>query len=302
MTDDVFRALCRRYGTEPDRSGEAPITCPSCGKPPKPGQTHCTMSVRGWHCFVCGAGGTIKQLAEHEHIETPKDWRPPKRKPQRKRSYYWKQHGGSATLARITRLPVSERLDLWREYKPVTAAMVREHHLGYGTLPASRCHHNRLLVPLMRRGKLVGIRGRAIDCDCGKWLSPAGNEATLYNHQALGKGQIVIVCENPIDALLVGEAYDAVGVATLSVSYWQDAWLDMLADAEPAKIVVAYDNHRPGNGGGRAEWLADHERDITPNGIKLCNRLLKAGLPAMLYDWGDAPLGADIGDVLAKIL
>ena len=70
-------------------------------------------------------------------------------------------------------------------------------------------------------------------------------------------------------------------------------------------MLVAYDNDRPGNGGGaagREAWLAEHGKDIEPNGVKLVNRLLKAGVKATLMDWGGYPLKTDIGMLVNEAL
>ena len=121
-----------------------------------------------------------------------------------------------------------------------------------GVLPASRCHHERLTVPVIDGSMIVGIRGRSLGCECGKWLAAGGTTLDmlpLYNCQALGTGQVVWIIENPIDALMVGERTDYIGVATYSVSYWREAWTEALTLARPELVVIAYDNDLVGNGG-----------------------------------------------------
>lgn len=324
---ELFRRLLDFHDMQPDRRGEAHVECPWCGKEPQRGQTHFSFSRHGAHCFVCGKSSSLEYYARvvgldgepvrhYDHEREPVV-------PRKARRYWWQDHP-SDTLAAITRLSVEERWRAWQAYKPVTRAMVERHRLGVGKLPlmwshreqryrpASKCTHDRLLVPLFEDGFLVGVRGRAIDCDCGKWLSPGGNHATLYNAEALMPGCTVIIVENAVDALLVTDATadDVVAVSTLSVSYllpgrdgWsRPGWIAAIKAASPKAVIVWYDNHRPGNGGGPAgkrAWLAKYGRDITPNGKRLCAGLKDEGLPATLYDWAGYPLDTDIWEVMS---
>jgi hypothetical protein len=289
----LFRDLCHLFNARPNRKGEVYIPCPSCGKP---AGDECSFSERGWHCFVCGQGGSLKGLADKVGLETGDDWQPPKPKPKRRRHYRWQDRAGEL-MVKYAQHPAKVRL--WQEYKPIGRGLINEHRLGVGQLPSSRCKHPRLIVPLLDFDhSVVGFRGRAIDCDCVKWLSPAGNRAALYNWQAVRRGDIVFVVENAIDALMLTERTDAVAVATLSISYWEPEWTQFLVDKRPEAVVVAYDNHWPAMGTHRERWLEDHDLLPMPSGMRLFNRLSKAGLEVELYDWGDAPVGYDVGNLL----
>jgi hypothetical protein len=162
------------------------------------------------------------------------------------------------------------------------------------------------MVPLYEDGEIVGIRGRSLGCDCGKWLSPGGSRCVLYNAEHLSRvaGKVLWILENPIDALMLElRVSQSVAVATLGVSLWQDDWTERVVGCGAKRVIVSYDFDMPGNGGGkvgREAWLATHDKLIVPNGVKLCNRLLEAGVRAMLFPWPeDTPLHTDIGDVLA---
>ena len=116
-------------------------------------------------------------------------------------------------------------------------------------------------------------------------------------------GRVLLITENPIDALLLEHRYpESCAVATLGVALWRDEWTELLVRSGALLVVVMFDNDRPGNGAGRAgqlAWMRTHDRDIMPNGIRLVNRLLRAGVNAQLYDWGDdAPLHQDAGSAL----
>ena len=300
---NLFNHLCHHYTVHPDRRGEAHVDCPNCGKEAKRGQTHFSFSESGGHCFICDFSCSLNRLAQIAGlVDTDSDeWEPPvqyhhKKKP--KRIYPWQSQTDELAEQYASAPGVVEA---WQRYKPISEQMIKQHRLGLGTFPkyTSRCQHQRLMVPLIDfDGKIVGFRGRAIDCDCKAWLSPAGNQATLYNWQSVTPGCVLFIVENAIDALMVTERTEAVGVATLSISYWYDEWLNFLLEIQPSHIEVAYDNHRQGNGNGKAEWLAKHDKDIMPMGVKLTNRLREAGLPAYLFDWGNERLGMDMGELL----
>lgn len=314
MKADLFGELVHRLKARKDRHGEMHITCPLCGSESTPAHPKCSFNERGWHCFVCGAGGSLKNLAEKSDLQflentfTNRPQNTPKRpqeapgRPQR-----WK----AISEYLCSEFEASDgRFDAWLNYKPVSYANILAKRLGLGILPASRCHHPRLIVPIIT-DRIVGFRGRQIACDCGKWLAPGGsdieNEYPLYNAEALKPGCVVWIVENPIDALLVGQSTDYIGVATYSVAYWFDRWTGVLKAARPSLVVVAYDNDIPGNGGGRkrermiGEWMTAHpgaRKAPDPAGPRLANRLLAAGLNAVLFNWDRMPQVKDIGVLL----
>ncbi len=301
----LFADICARLGVQPDRRGEAHYQCPECGKEVKRGQVHFSFSERGAACMVCGYRASLPKLARawglvDDSRPLPAPTPAPRPRPARRRATDW-----GALAAQYAGNP--RRLEAWASYKPLPEAVIAARRLGLGAFPRylSKCQHERLMVPLFESGKCVGIRGRSLGCDCGKWLSPLGSKCTLYNtehlRQALGK--VLFIVENPIDALMLEQLRgDVVAVATLGVSMWQDAWTSLVAECGAKSVIVAYDFDVPGNGGGEAgrmAWLAKHGKLITPNGIRLVNRLLEAGAPARLFPWPeDTPLGTDIGALL----
>ena len=301
----LFQELIQQTHAVLDRKGEAHFTCPNCGHESSPNNPHCSFSEKGFYCFSCGSGGSLNALGRLllaksfdtvslPHIET----KPPKK------ASCWLTGALAARFAEHTR-----RVELWNSYKPITVETMDRMQLGVGVLPYSRCKHERLIVPVWNGPQLVGIRGRQLDCDCGKWLASAGwsiDLAPLYNSGALSSGQVIWVLENPVDALVLTERTECVGIATYSVSYWTDAWTRRIIEAQPELVVVAYDNDLPGNGGAdrrlefEREWLKTHPRLPQAAGPKLANRLLEAGLPVTLYDWGNAPHKSDIGNLLMQ--
>jgi len=308
MSVDLFTELIQKTGATTDRKRqEWHITCPACGHESSPKNPHCSFSEHGWHCFSCGSGGSLKSLGRlllGKIVDTVQLPYIDKKTPLRPSC----GHLG-AFVTRFAEHP--RRTELWSAYKPLSTATLDRMQLGVGILPYSRCRHERLIVPVWNGPELVGLRGRAIDCDCGKWLASAGwsiDLAPLYNSEQLRVGQVVWIVENPVDALMLSERTEYTGVATYSVSYWTEAWTRRLIEAQPELVIVAYVQDLPGNGGAarraefEREWLKDPKHKIIPvsGGVRLVNRLLEAGLPATLFDWGDAPNKSDIGSLLMQ--
>jgi len=304
----LLTELIQKTGAITDRKQqEWHITCPSCGHESSPRDPHCSFSERGYHCFVCGASGSLKALAGLLNLEniTIGHMTYIAKKTPKKPSC-----GHLGVFAeRAAKNP--RRAELWAAYKPLSLGTIDRMQLGVGILPYSRCKHERLIVPVYSGPELVGLRGRAIDCDCGKWLASAGwsnDLAPLYNSDALSIGQVIWIVENPVDALMLSERTEYAGVATYSVSYWTDAWTKRLQEAQPELVVVAFDNDLPGCGGGLRrdefirKWLENPKHKVVPpaSGPKLANKLIEAGLPATLFDWKDADYKADIGSLLMQ--
>jgi predicted RNA-binding Zn-ribbon protein involved in translation (DUF1610 family) len=312
--DKLYSDLVAHTRAVVDRHGEAHITCPACGHESTPRDPHCSFSERGWHCFSCGEGSSLRDLARRVNLEAG-DYMPsaaPRKAPEKRRTglpYWMTLNSPEACQSRYESHP--RRFELWAGYKRLSYELIEACGLGVGALPpySSKCSHERLIVPVWWGTIFVGFRARSLGCDCGKWLATAGwdyERAPLYNQDALRSGAVVWIVENPIDALIVGEQTPYIGVATYSVSYWRDAWTAALREARPELIVVAYDQDLPGNGGAQRRrefervWLADpkHKAVPRPNGIRLVNDLLRAGLPATLFDWGRAENKMDIGSLL----
>jgi len=221
----------------------------------------------------------------------------------------------------------------WHQYKAeLLPKQIDKALLGYGKLPMSKCKHNRLVLPVFKDNRLVNLRGRQTECDCGKWLVSGGwslDDLPLYNADSLHPGAIVVVVESPVSAIqirqdisLVFELFAPqvsdlyglmsnvqkglsaiVSVATYSTSYWRPDWQAQLNQA--SQIIVAFDNDLPGNGGARNRQAMIEALDGKPTpqsrGINLVNKLREDGLNATLLDWGKRPAKYDIGDYLEEV-
>jgi len=164
---------------------------------------------------------------------------------------------------------------------------------------------------------------------CAKWLSPSMPKMPLYNgarllpahlradHSARGllcdclddrdaRGAIVHIIENPVDADLFEykfrdgvDGVQMLAIATLGVTMWSDTWTKTLKWIQPDRAVVMYDNDVAGNGNTPQAWAVYEGRDgVIPNGVRLVNSIIEAGVPAHLFDWGKSEAKSDIGDFL----
>jgi len=215
----------------------------------------------------------------------------------------------------------AQAVALWQDYRPLTTKTIAAYRLGYGTLPAyaSACNHPRLVVPLIWNNEIVGLHGRALGCECGKWRGASRHPEHgkfLYNHATLKvcAGKPLFILENPADALLMEqEDPGACAVATLGVTMWRDEWTAWLRYFAPSFVIVAYDNDHAGcpsravyaqaKERAHQQWLARGQRGSfrapQPAGYTLVNRLREAGLTQTYkYDWGAARAGADMGERL----
>lgn len=307
---NLLDELIAKTGNVPLRYGrdEYHVQCPSCGKESTPRNTRCTFSERGWHCFACNAGGSLRSLADKLGVEGEYTIPEPKPvEPQKPR--FWQVQGETVVKRFETHLM---RLALWTRYKPISKEIIVSRRLGVGVLPSSRCQHERLIVPIFEDGRLIGLRGRAINCECDKWLTSAGTtprNMPLYNLENIPTGAVIWIVENSVDALLIGQYTEFHGAASYSVSYWESRWTDALIAKKPEYVMVAYDNDLPGNGGAarRKEFIEMYLSDPKHNnklpkaaGPALVGTLKRAGLRARLFDWGDDDYKADIGSILKK--
>lgn len=333
MMRDLFADLMTHTGATPDRKGECWIDCPSCGKSAK--SRHASFSADGWHCFACGNGGGLVGLARTLGILTREDVPAILPQPRPARAHKPPAPTWTAQARVFAQHPAT--MARWQAYKPLPADVIVDRGLGVGCLPVGKrvdgawqpCDHERLLVPLIADGVVIGWRARADVCDCCRWLSPSGSRMYLYNGARLlpnrarrgassvfeicdtvgnwdCAGRDLVICENPIDAALVEELWQMPAIATLGVSNWRSDWTQLVAQAGVSSAIVAFDNDLAGNGGSIhrdqlvAEYRAKHDGrgPAAARGVWLANELRAAGVDAQLYDWRNAPAKADIGELI----
>jgi hypothetical protein len=330
--DNLFARLVSFTHGEVDRTGECHIPCPACGHPSSPRNPHASFDAEhGFHCFVCGQGYSLPGLAKAVGLDDNTYIPPPPTRIEKpvKNAPSWLKNAQDYLDGYTSDLTVYDR---WQAYKPLDPDLIRAYRLGVGVLPpySSRCPHPRLIVPLLAGGEIRGFRGRSLGCDCGKWLSASTmadwtkflfnggclvqDQATArernlgYSNSGYARGETLLILENPADAILAEQKLGVWAVATLGVTIWRDDWTQSLIECKPSSIVVGYDADMAGNlrtPQMEREWLAKNPKARTipiPNGVRLVNHLLKAGLPASLFRWPKtAPPKCDIGQVLQYI-
>lgn len=283
--------LCTRLGGDPrrwpDRRGRYHGTCPKCGKPPFAtsgyAASHWSIYPSGagfaHKCFACDYGGSLTQLLididEQPLARTPVRHSAPRKPPN------W-QREPDAYLERVC--GALDTYTAWISYKPLSLATLARFRLGVGRLPASRCEHRRLILPVFDAGKLVALHGRAFqakDPDA-KWLTAGGStKGVLYNADLLTRGCTVIICENMVDTLLaMQETPGIVAVAGGGVA-WREEWSAQIAAARPQRVIVWLDNDTAGH----------------DNAAKIAMCLWRGGVRSVTpYRWpNDAPPKADLG-------
>lgn len=281
--DDLLYDLDRAFGyPKVDHRGERWVLC-AFHADRKIGSF--SYSPRGYRCFACDAKGGLGQLAEQ--IGLRNGFKQPILYGRRangtpKRFYDW-----------------MDTPDYWRRYVPLAGpaldyarsrglndASIERWRIGYGVLPVSRCHHPRLIIPIFVDRRLTGLRGRHMGCECptkDKWLQAAGSMVALFGGDRLQRGDIIVITEAPISAMLaMQEAPDVKAVAICGANIWHESWTELIARKHPERVLVWLDNDDAGRTGG----------------VKIVNSLLAASVRAQLYRW---PVGfaakADLADV-----
>lgn len=103
--------------------------------------------------------------------------------------------------------------------------------------------YGHIAIPYHNLGSVIQIRGKEIG---GKYLTPSGQKASLFNLDALRGSDEVLITEGEFDALaLEQQGYAAVGVPG-AVS-WQKHWTERFENVKRAYIV--FDNDETGRRG-----------------------------------------------------
>jgi ribosomal protein S27E len=295
------------------------IQCPSCGHEAEKSQRAATsMSETGWKCQVCGEGGTLTDLAKRTGIDGNDipAYTPYQKAVKQQKPANWTKDP-QWYLDRF--LQHLERLTAWQRYKRLSIESISRYRLGYGVLPASKCQHPRLIVPLFHQKQIVGFRGRATSCQCTKWLSSGGSVNICVGLGAIKPGDRVALIENEIDRILCQEHDPSVKMLALpfGVASWQAEWTEELKCRKPAHVLIILDNDLAGNPNkeayahgldlwhqkmdamiraGRIKTKPD--RPPYPHGYKYLKQFRAAGLNADRYIWPNGtPYKYDIGEM-----
>lgn len=205
-----------------------------------------------------------------------------------------------------------DRFAIWNDHKGITNEEVEARKFGVGVLPQSRCNHPRLIVPVFENGEIVALRGRQLDCKCGRkkedgtlvldrWLTAKGSKKSLYGLDELrpnGK-QTVFIIENNVDTrFIVRQGWVGLAPTTGVATVWEESWIEQLAQANPAQVIIAFDNGPegcPSESLLRAWQAANPDKKPPLNGQKLQRQLARHRIYPRIWTWmKEAPQGADI--------
>lgn len=101
----------------------------------------------------------------------------------------------------------------------------------------------RVTIPYMVNGQVVQIRGKEL---AGKYYTPPGDKARLYNIDSVVNAKNVIITEGEFDALVLEQmGYTAVGSPGASV--WQESWNGYVEEAR--RIYTCFDRDDAGDKG-----------------------------------------------------
>lgn len=320
MQDNLFDRVHAVLNGHPNRRGWLNADCPFCAKEAKRGQIHFSYSSLGFKCWVCGAHGSIYQLAQHLRLIDDATYTPPpaveRPKPAPQPVARWRLNPDKL-LAQYRAHP--QRYQRWAGYKPLTPETIQRHDFGLGALPffdeEKQCWYMSksewLTVPLYEDSALIGLRGRNLRNNGPKWISATGTAYTLWNVANVRAGSVCWLVENYVDAAWIMQEYpEWSAVAIGGATTWQPTWAERLAARRPEVVIVALDRDLAGQATGEfrvqleAEWIREHPNMNTKppaaNGPKIANSLRQLGQEAILFKWPEfAPAKADIGWLLA---
>lgn len=266
---------------------------------------------KGFHCFSCGASGSLSDLAKHLGLVSSPDTLPP-----------------TLTLYPPPQRPVAPSWTLCdpeKEYRPMgplcrdyahrrglTDASIDRWQIGDGMVPGP-CPYYRMILPIYQEGKLVDLRGRSYETadDFPKWMGAKGSHAALDGWDDLeqARGKVVVLVEAPLSRRLVmQEEPNWIAVAgTCGAGTWRDLWTEALVRARPKGVLIWLDNDLAGVPNREASLfgLTRHlqrspEKPVpVPNGTKRLEEFRQAGLSCQVYRWASgSKYGADPSDVV----
>ncbi len=215
------------------------------------------------NCHLCGRKGARNAIYHHFGDKAPQD-----HKGEDTSSYTTHAILQEAAAYYHNLLGEQEEVLKWLKYeRGLTVETLVAHQIGWadGTLKAhlvakgysvADLHktglvdqsgrdflHAHVTIPYHTTGNVTLIRGKDMR---GKYLTPPGQKARLYNSDTTWNAESIIVTEGEFDALVV----EQLGYATVGcpgATSWQDSWNDYFSEAK--KVFVVFDNDAPGIAG-----------------------------------------------------
>lgn len=177
-------------------------------------------------------------------------------------------------------------------------------------------HAGRLVIPYLQRGRVLQVRGKEIG---GRYYTPTGDQARLYNADSLRGAEIAIVTEGEFDALILAQTlrmsphspYEQAAVVGLPGANAWPGGKERFADyfREAKRVYIGLDPDEPGVRAARQlkELLGskarivmlpsdDKVRDVKGQPVKCdWSEFLRSSDPA--HPWGGHG-GGDVDDLI----
>lgn len=263
--------------------------------------------LKGFHCFSCGASGSLKALADHlglisDGTTLPETLTlyPPSKSPS---VPFWTLLDPEKSYR-----PMSQGCRAYAHQRGLNDASLERWQIGYGQVPGTKCPYYRMILPVYHDGKLVDLRGRAItETDhWPKWLGAGGSHAALdgWDDLADARGKTVVLVEAPLSRrILMQQDSSIVAIAgTCGAGTWRDSWTEAIVRARPHRVMIWLDNDLAGMPNKEA-YLFGLTRHLQksptvpvpiPNGKKRAIEFQEAGLIVQTFPWPPGtPYGAD---------
>lgn len=260
----------REKGVEvkPASSTEVHVNCFFCGEPDgKRGRLYINIDPNQdppglFMCHLCGETGAINKIRKHFGDPVLRD--------DEESAGSLRRHDCLQVAAAYYHDCLADHEDVYkylREERGLTIETITKHKIGYadGTLFRHLAEkgfskedgqstglikadghdflHGAITIPYHVQGSVSQIRGKKIG---GKYLTPPGQQARLFNSDATWQAKSVILTEGEFDALVVEQmGYHAAGVP--GAISWQDGWNNYFEHA--AKVYVVFDNDSAGERG-----------------------------------------------------
>lgn len=335
--------LAAKLGAQLDQRGRAHADCPYCGAPAynRYGRAayhfyiyELASGASGAKCWSCGKAWTLDQLASE--LAIARDDRPvaTRRALVQPSPAPWRADTALVNYRQFQANQWDRVVSIWQGYKPLDEYAIDSADLGIGRLPLWHedrgwyaYRWDRLIVPLIERERIIGLRARAIDPrDTGpKWLTGSTSQRMLVGLDDISTGGRFIWIENLADRLLAEQrqreqgAQRSIGFLASGGVSWDPSWIDRLV-ALGASGVIWFDNDLAGCPNARVYRLASYRwrcqqreraRELgrslpdtsppNPRGWELAQTLRQRGLAVDPYTWPiDSDEHSDIGSLLMQ--
>lgn len=149
-------------------------------------------------------------------------------------------------------------------------------------MPGHERFQGMLSIPYLSAGGVTAIKFRRLDGGTPKYDGPS-QKTRLFNSRVCAEGgELVLVCEGELDAIVAESALGVPAVATPGTQ-WLPHWPRMLADFDRVVVVADHDAKEDGSDPGMkhadkvVRSISGAEKVIPPAGFDLSDWFLASG-------------------------